>query len=114
MNAVPASTAPHMNAVPYHVSNPSPGHADHRFGFRNSSAYFEVYSPWIESRYSEVVWRTLDAVPFTIVVGFRVDIVVAGTTRWELTIHRPIPTNHFFGYSAPRPRLSAPRETHRA
>ena len=54
------SAAPYrpMNAVPYHVANPAAGHDAHRFGFRNSSAYFEVYSPWIESRYSCLLYTS--------------------------------------------------------
>ena len=77
-----------MNAVPYHVANPAAGHAAHRFGFRNSSAYFEVYSPWIESRYSEVVWRSLDAVPLPADVVAKYDGRNMAVTGFEVNVER--------------------------
>ena len=75
-----------MNAVPYQIANPAAGHAAHRFGFRNSSAYFEVYSPWIESRYSEVVWRSLDAVPLPADVVAKYDGRTMAVTGFEVNV----------------------------
>ena len=78
----------HLNpTMPYVISNPAPGHEGESREFASAATYFEVDSPKMRMRYSEVLWRTLPAValPEAIVAkyangtmavtGFEVDVL---------------------------------------
>ena len=53
----------HLNpTMPYTITNEAPGHEGESREF-SGAAYFDVDSPVLTMRYSEVAWRTLPAVP---------------------------------------------------
>lgn len=81
------STAGNMNKhVRYLVANPLPGHEGQAQNF--TGEHFEVYSPPIRSRYSEVVWRTLPAVPLPEDIQARYKGSIMAVTGWEVDVVR--------------------------
>lgn len=74
---IEATTTNNMNARPYVIAND----ADNNKYATNyhQAEYFEVYSPLIQTQYSEVFWEMQDAVPLPkkIVERFANDKVMA-------------------------------------
>mmetsp|Transcript_129827 Transcript_129827/g.277119 ORF Transcript_129827/g.277119 Transcript_129827/m.277119 type:complete len:521 (-) Transcript_129827:100-1662(-) len=101
------ASAQHMNQdVAYLVANARPGHEEEARGFFGE--WFEVYSPPIRSRYSEVVWRVLPSVPLPAsivsryngstamaVTGYEVD-VVRRTEQGERSVPCTESYNHHY------------------
>jgi len=79
----PSAPSGQMNNIVYRIANPAPGYETHAFGFA-SSASFEVLSPPIRSRYSEVVWRTLAPVPLPPDIIAQYNSSVMAVTGWEV------------------------------
>eukprot|EP00966_Prymnesium_polylepis_P133380 3082887-Prymnesium_polylepis.1 len=50
--------------------------------------YFEVFSPPIRSRYSEVVWKVLEPVPLPAAVVSKYNNSVMAVTGWEVDVVR--------------------------
>lgn len=76
-----------MNSnVKYIVSNPPEGEEGRQYGFVGE--FFEIYSPPITTRYSEVYWRTMDAVPLPAAIVQRYANSSMAITGYEVDLVR--------------------------
>mmetsp|Transcript_8887 Transcript_8887/g.20380 ORF Transcript_8887/g.20380 Transcript_8887/m.20380 type:complete len:740 (+) Transcript_8887:10-2229(+) len=74
-----------MNGLRYTIANALPGHEERDF---LGNEFFEVYSPAITSRYSEVVWRTLPPVDLPEAIACRFNNSVIAVTGTEVNVVR--------------------------
>lgn len=81
------ANADNMNAgVQYVIANPPAGHEGRIQNF--TGEWFEVYTPPIKSRYSQVLWQTLGDVPLPEKVRNRFDGRIMAITGWEADVVR--------------------------
>jgi len=77
-----------MNEIEYKIANAMPGSESRGF---YEKEFFEVRSPIIRSRYSEVVWRQLDPVPLPSEIVKRFNGSVMAITGFEVDVMRKNP-----------------------
>jgi hypothetical protein len=90
-SAPASSMPPQMNAgVDYRIANPPSG-VQNKYGFRGR--FFEVNSPNITSRYSQVIWPAggMPKVPLPRDVVAEFDDKVMWVTGWEVDVLRDTP-----------------------
>ena len=82
----------HMNpTMKYVVSNPAPGHEGESREFATSD-YFEVDSPVMDMKYSQIVWTTLPAVDLPKAVVDKYANSTMAVTGFEVDLLRKNPT----------------------
>jgi len=95
-----------MNGKPgqYKISNPNSLVKD-KYSTEYNSEYFEIYSPPIRTRYSEVFWKMMDPVPLPAelikrfenktmaIIGYEIDQVMR-TSAGDV----PVPINHAYNH----------------
>ena len=95
MFALPLAVAgapPTMNPMAYTISNPMPGQEDKTCAFA-STEFFEVDSPTMNMKYSEVAWRTLPAVSLPKELMSRYAKSTMAVTGFEVDVLRRLPDN---------------------
>jgi hypothetical protein len=75
--------------MPYTITNEAPGHEGESREF-SGAAYFDVDSPVLTMRYSEVAWRTLPAVPLPADVVARYANATIAVTGFEVDVLRDL------------------------
>jgi len=85
-------TAPgNMNTgVRYTIANPLTGHEGQAQNFTGD--FFEVYTPPLRSRYSEVFWQQLPAVSIPEAIRTRYHNKIMAVTGWEVDVVRKTPS----------------------
>ena len=84
--AVAGTTQATLNPLQYTISNPAPGFEGTSYPFRGES--FDVDSPMLSMRYSQVYWQTLSAVPLPAAVAKRFANSTMGVTGFEVDVLR--------------------------
>ncbi|KAH8067403.1 hypothetical protein JL721_7511 [Aureococcus anophagefferens] len=80
----------HLNpTMPYTITNEAPGHEGESREF-SGAAYFDVDSPVLTMRYSEVAWRTLPAVPLPAEVVAKYANATIAVTGFEVDVLRDL------------------------
>ena len=80
----------HLNpTMPYTITNEAPGHEGESREF-SGAAYFDVDSPVLTMRYSEVAWRTLPAVPLPADVVAKYANATIAVTGFEVDVLRDL------------------------
>ena len=81
-----------MNPMAYTIANPAPGQEGKTRSFY-SSEFFEVDSPPMKMKYSEVAWRSLPAVQLPTHITERYANSTIAITGFEVDVLRPLPNN---------------------